>query len=182
MQVGSEQSNSFRKLVEYHQRSLAFDKAGPVEREQATNWSGVIFRVGDHRLICGINEISEILDIPTLTPIPLSKPWILGLANVRGNLVSVCDFMWFFTGTRSPITTHSRLLLTNIAGHPLALLVDEIFGQRHLITKNARVSKTFKNTALSGCVSKEHQSSEEVWGELSLQALLTNTQFMTGAI
>jgi len=182
MQEGSEQNNSFRKLLEYNKRSLEFEKTGPAEQKQATNWSGVIFRAGDYRLICGIDEINEILDLPTLTPIPLSKPWLLGLANVRGNLVSVCDHMWFLTGVRSPITTHSRLLLTDIMGHPVALLVDEIFGQRHLHTENARSSKTYKKTPLSSCVSKEYPVGDEIWGELNLRSLLADPQFMTGSI
>ncbi|MBE9549761.1 MAG: chemotaxis protein CheW [Proteobacteria bacterium] len=182
MQVGSEQNNAFRKLREYHQRSLEFEKTGPAEQKQTTNWSGVIFRAGGHRLICGIDEINEILDIPTLTPVPLSKPWLLGLANVRGHLVSVCDHMWFLTGIRSPITTHSRLLLTDIPGHPVALLVDEIFGQRHLNTKDSRQSKTYKNTSLSNCVTQEYQAGDETWGELDLHSLLADTQFMTGSI
>lgn len=182
MQEGSEQNHSFRKLLEYHKRSLKFEKIGPAEQKQATNWSGVIFRTGNYRLICGIDNITEILDLPTITPIPLSKHWLLGLANVRGNLVSVCDLMWFLTGIRSPITSHSRLLLTDIMGHPVALLVDEIFGQRHLHTEKSRTSETYLKTPLSSCVSNEYQLGNDTWGELNLHSLLANPQFITGSI
>ncbi|MCF6226451.1 MAG: chemotaxis protein CheW [Xanthomonadales bacterium] len=182
MQEGSALNNSFRKLMEYHQRSLDFEKTGPAEQKQTTNWSGVIFRSGDYRLICGIDEINEILDIPSITPVPLSQPWLLGLANVRGNLISVCDYMWFLTGVRSPIANHSRLLLTDVTGHSVALLVDEIFGQRHLNTKNSSTSKTYKKTPLSSCVSNEYMASDEVWGVLDMRRLLANPKFTTGSI
>lgn len=36
-------------------------------------------------------DISEVLPLPRLTAVPFTKPWFLGMANVRGNLYSVVD-------------------------------------------------------------------------------------------
>ncbi len=182
MQQGSIQNDSLLKLLEYNQRSLEFEKTGPAERRQATNWSGVIFRTGDYRLICGIDDISEILDFPEITAIPMSQPWLLGLANVRGNLVSVCDLMWFLTGIRSPVTARTRLLLTNLQGHPVAILIDEVFGQRHLNTDTSRNSKIYMDTVLAPYVSREYKTGDEIWGEFDIQALMAMPDFMSGSL
>ncbi len=182
MQNGSIQNDSLLKLLEYNQRSLEFEKTGPAERQQASNWSGVIFRAGEYRLICGIDNITEILDFPEITSIPMSQPWLLGLANVRGNLVSVCDLMWFLTGIRSPVTARTRLLLTNLQGHPVALLIDEVLGQRHLNTDSSRDSKAYRDTVLAPFVSREHETGDETWGELDIATLMVIPKFMSGSL
>ena len=43
------------------------------------------------KFIGGIGDVNEILFMPTLAPVPGTKPWLLGVANVRGNLVPVVD-------------------------------------------------------------------------------------------
>ena len=40
-------------------------------------------------------EAGEVIALPQLVGVPLTKPWFLGLANVRGNLYSVVDFAGF---------------------------------------------------------------------------------------
>ncbi len=100
-------------------------------------WSGVTFGLGDARLACNIDRISEILPCPQSTPVPGAKPWIIGLANVRGELLTVIDFARYLTGVRSPIRSNSRLLATSLNKAPIGLLVDEVFGQRHFLDSDA---------------------------------------------
>ena len=42
-----------------------------------------------------LEDAGEIVPVPDLMPVPLTKPWFLGLANVRGVLVSVVDLSRF---------------------------------------------------------------------------------------
>jgi twitching motility protein PilI len=48
-----------------------------------------------------IGEVNEILTLPVLTPVPGTRSWLLGVANVRGNLVPVIDLRDFIEGERS---------------------------------------------------------------------------------
>jgi twitching motility protein PilI len=52
------------------------------------------------------------------------------VANVRGNLVPVVDFGRFLFGERTQHTERTRLLVVRQGGGSVALLVDEVFGQR----------------------------------------------------
>ena len=40
-------------------------------------------------------EAGEVIPAPPLAPVPLTKPWFLGVANIRGNLYTVVDFAGF---------------------------------------------------------------------------------------
>jgi twitching motility protein PilI len=49
------------------------------------------FRVGGLRLLIQQDSTSELIDQSVVHPIPTSPPWLLGLLNLRGNLVPVFD-------------------------------------------------------------------------------------------
>jgi len=40
-------------------------------------------------------DAGEVIAVPTMATVPLTRPWYLGIANIRGNLYSVIDFAGF---------------------------------------------------------------------------------------
>ena len=102
---------SFEKLQDYEQRSLAFEPGQIDGQENTGEWAGLIFRIGNIRLACNTSQVTEFLPLPTLTPVPGTKPWILGLANIRGELLTIIDLSWFLEGSRSEVTMRTRLLV-----------------------------------------------------------------------
>jgi purine-binding chemotaxis protein CheW len=59
-------------------------EAGPLERM-------VIFVVGAHRFGVPIGRIREIIPERPYTPLPGSEPYVCGLINLRGRIVTVVD-------------------------------------------------------------------------------------------
>ena len=73
----------FDLLLDYERQAQAH-VAGAAEQVEAPGlWRGIAFRVGTHHLGSGIAEVSEILTLPPMTTIPGTKPWLLGVANIR---------------------------------------------------------------------------------------------------
>ncbi|MEO5831155.1 MAG: chemotaxis protein CheW [Rhodanobacter sp.] len=120
----------FEILAQYERLSLAHASDTQEKFEAPGLWRGIGFRVGSRLLVSGIDEISELLAVPVLTPVPGTQSWLLGVANVRGNLVPVIDFSRFLFGERTQHTSRSRLLIVRQGAGSVALLVDEVFGQR----------------------------------------------------
>jgi twitching motility protein PilI len=52
--------------------------------------------IGGERYLLDLLEAGEIVPVPALTSVPLTQPWYLGLANIRGSLVGVIDLARFF--------------------------------------------------------------------------------------
>jgi len=174
-------NSAFAKLLEYDKRSTNFAPGAKSGTNQSKEWSGVTFGMGESRLACNIDRISEILPCPQSTPVPGSKPWIIGLANVRGELLTVVDLSWYLTGVRSPLTSSSRLLATSLNKAPIGLLIDEIFGQRHFLDSDAVATRLEDESPLHSVVNKQHNLGAETWHELDLDQLFNSTEFLNGA-
>jgi twitching motility protein PilI len=172
---------AFAKLLEYEKRSAQFSPGASNGSAASEEWSGVTFNVGDTHMACNIDRISEILPCPPATPVPGAKPWIIGLANVRGELLTVVDLCWFLNGVRTPLTARSRLLATNLNKAPIGLLIDEVFGQRHFLDSDAFPAQLDEDSALEGIISKQHSVGSESWMELNLDQLFNSAEFLNGA-
>lgn len=171
----------FERFADYEQRSLQHDVGAAARQQQISNWDGVVFRLGDHYLTCRIDQVSEIIAFPAITPIPGAKDWLLGLANVRGNLAPVSDLGWFLFDSRTPVTSRTRLIITQMQGRLAALVVDEVFGQRHFHTDDLKDNTDWNDTPLSGLVSNQFETSERAWGVFRIHELQRNREFINGA-
>lgn len=171
----------FSKLVEYEKRASAFTPGSKKGSGPADEWSGVVFGIGEDRIACNIDRIGEILPCPQSTPVPGAKSWIIGLANVRGELLTVVDLPWYLTGKRTPITNSSRLLSASLNKAPIGLLIDEVFGQRHFLDSDAVPAELDDESPFNGLVSKRHDLGSESWLELDLDRLFTTPEFLNGA-
>ncbi|MEO7072190.1 MAG: chemotaxis protein CheW [Rhodanobacter sp.] len=120
----------FEILARYERLSLAHASESQDKMDAPGLWRGIGFRVGSRLLVTGIDEINELLAVPTLTSVPGTQPWLLGVANVRGNLVPVIDFARFLFGDRTQHSDRTRLLVVRQGSGNVALMVDEVFGQR----------------------------------------------------
>ena len=79
-----------------------------------------------------MSDVSEVLPPPPLTPVPLTKPWFLGVANVRGVLYSVADMAAYQQkGTASGAAANRVLLVAERHAFNAALLVDRVLGLRN---------------------------------------------------
>ncbi len=172
---------SFQKLLAYEQKSLAFEPGHAEGQKNSGEWAGVIFRIGDARLACNMEKVHEFLPIPVFTPVPGSKPWILGLANVHGDLLTVVDLACFLNGKRSAVSMRTRLLAASLRGRPIGLLVDEVFGQRHFVSDEGKQPQLPKNSPLKDFVHKQYRSGKDVWQELDLDTLFSTAEFLNGA-
>ncbi|MBC7453478.1 MAG: chemotaxis protein CheW [Massilia sp.] len=87
--------------------------------------------VGSARTLIALTEAGEIAPLTTLTRVPLTQPWYLGLANIRGNLVGVIDLARYLGEGASAPGPDSRLVtFAGALGFNCALLVARVYGLR----------------------------------------------------
>jgi len=86
----------FELLQELERRSkLAL--AGPAAAKgDAQEWVGIGFRLGTDWLLVARHEVREVMIIPSQAArVPGAKPWVVGLVNVRGQLLPLVDLKQF---------------------------------------------------------------------------------------
>jgi twitching motility protein PilI len=120
----------FEALHDYELRSLQHVAGIPEQIDAPGSWRGIGFRLGSRIMVSSITEVNEILSFPSLTVVPGTRPWLLGVANVRGNLVPVVDLRAYVEGEKSVHNDRSRVLLVKQMGGAVGVVVDEILGQR----------------------------------------------------
>lgn len=116
--------SSLREFQERLARRLA-------EAKTAEHRGLLGIQCGSENWLIELTEAGEILPPPALSPVPLTRPWYRGLANVRGTLYGVVDFAQF--NQQPPIVAagRARLLLVGARhGIHCSLLVSASTGLR----------------------------------------------------
>lgn len=167
----------FETLVDYERRSLAHVAGVPEQIDAPGLWRGIGFRVGAHHLVSGIGEVNEILTFPPLTVVPGTQPWMLGVANIRGNLVAVIDLRGYVEGSRTDLTDSSRVLVVRQHGGNVGLLVDEVLGQRSFSDEQRRDAIDEEDARYARYVGEKVQLGDVLWGLFSMASLVRTPEF-----
>ena len=120
---GMTRHTPFEILADYEQRSLAHVAGLPEQLDAPGLWRGVGYRVGSHRLASAFDEVVEILPMPDVTPVPGAQPWMLGVANIRGNLLPIVDLKQFLEGERTVLHESQRVLVVRQANGDVAVTI-----------------------------------------------------------
>jgi purine-binding chemotaxis protein CheW len=93
--------------------------------------STLLFRVGEHLYGCDISDAQEIISLRPMTRLPGAPPFVRGLINLRGTIVTILDLGLRLDATRAPITDGSILLVRH-RDRLVGLLVEQVADVRVL--------------------------------------------------
>lgn len=106
-------------------RCLSHAVGLPKQAAPEKNWDGVVFQIAGRCFATPMGDVSEILNHPAaVTKVPGTQPWIVGIANVRGNLLPIVDLQAFLLRRQTMRGRRSRVLVVNYEGLYSGLLVD----------------------------------------------------------
>ena len=168
------------KEIEESCRSCAVELPGKTRTEN--EWSGICFRIDGNNLVTPLAEVVEILDIPELNVVPLTQPWVRGLANLRGKLLPVIDLNGYLNGTLARLTGKSRVLVIDCNDVYSGLVVEEVLGLRHFREEELTADDTCVDSYLQPYCHQAYRRGEQVWAIFSMFALADNPQFLQVAV
>jgi twitching motility protein PilI len=121
------------RLRQYQEQLLERMQAARTSSGARAHQLGV--EIGGMRYLLDLVEAGEIVPLPPLAAVPLTQPWYLGLANVRGSLLGVVDLARYLDPDAQPAAAPAAgaRLVTFAPGlaFPCALLVGRVVGLRH---------------------------------------------------
>ncbi|GAB1234490.1 chemotaxis protein CheW [Ferrigenium sp. UT5] len=127
-------------------------------------------QVGQHLCLVDMTDISEVLPVPVMTQVPLTKPWYCGVANVRGNLYSIIDLNAFPDQPPTVREAANRvLLLGQRFAFSAGVLVSRVLGLRN--------TESWQRTEESGIV-RYRDERGQIWHRLDIQQLLQQPEFL----
>jgi purine-binding chemotaxis protein CheW len=93
--------------------------------------SALLFRVGEHLYGCDISDAQEIIPLRPMTRVPGAPPFVRGLINLRGTIVTVLDLGLRLDASRSAVTSGS-ILLVRYRDRIVGLVVEQVADVRVL--------------------------------------------------
>jgi len=134
-------------------------------------------QVGQTRWLLNLQEIGEIVPVTTITKVPLTRDWYLGLLNIRGNLVSVIDFFRYQGLGATEIENASRIVtFTPSLGINCGLLVSRVMGLRNVAEMQRQSDTTDSAPGWSGSAYRDNDSQD--WVTLSLSSIAQEQRFL----
>lgn len=171
----------FGTLLDYERRSLAHVAGLPEQLDAPGLWRGVGYRIGGRRLASGFDEVIEILPMPQITPVPGAQPWMLGVANIRGNLLPIVDLKQFLEGTRTVLHESQRVLLVRQPGGDVAVTIDELYGQRSFLEEQQTPVEPLAEGRYAHFLDRAYRLGDDEWGVFSLDRLARTPEFRQAA-
>jgi twitching motility protein PilI len=124
---------STRQLVKLREFSTQLAQKLKEAPNLPTEPTRLAIRIGAENFLVEMAMASEIVAVPEIAPVPWTRPWYRGLANVRGRLVGVVDLLQLTGREPLPPEQASQVL---VLGESLAvnagLLITRAFGIRNL--------------------------------------------------
>ena len=133
--------------------------------------------IGQQRWLLSLQEAGEIVSVGTITKVPLTHDWFLGLTNIRGNLISVVDFARFQGQGVSAIDKESRIVaFAPSLSFNCGLVVSRVLGLRNIedMVPQLDVEPGTMEWASRRFVDRDAQ----VWTELNLSLVVQDPLFL----
>jgi Chemotaxis signal transduction protein len=175
-----EDSTPFEYLLSVDRQCIA-QQGGLVQQESDVSFShGLAFQLGIHQYIIPIADVSEVLTVKDLTGIPRSPTWLVGISNIRGNLVTLLDTHEIIFGV--PMQgkyDKKRMLLVKQGAHHYGLIIDSIIGMKSFNAEQGtdEVPDGFDSESMEH-ISAFYSSGEEWFAAISTQSLLQDERFL----
>jgi twitching motility protein PilI len=168
------------KQLEERSRSRAAGNSPDLSAER--EWVGVAFRMAGETFLVAREETREVLGYPAaVTRIPGAKPWVKGLANVRGQLLPMLDLRQFLGSGMTVAGRNTRVIVVNHREVPAGLMVDEVLGFRRFAEREFNAEPPPTVIRCDSYLAGAFRRSGEVWPVLSLKTLVESQSFLQAA-
>ncbi len=177
------QQQPFDLLERIEQRCLEAVRKVESGVQMVGRGSGLLaIRLRERLFTMPLAVIESIESVPTYTRVPGVQPWLLGIANLRGVVITVTDISAFLFGETRPRPASSRLIVAPHEGWQYGLLVDEIIGLRRFETAPLETYPEPDDTHLSRYVDQQRRVGGRVWLELNLHTVLQDQAFQNATL
>ena len=142
----------------------------------------VTFRLKDETYGINVMQVQEVLRVSEIAPVPGAPPYVLGIINLRGNVVTVMDTRGRFGLPPGEIDDSTRVVIIELEKQVIGMLVDSVAEVVDLRASeidsapnvgNDENSRYIQGVATRGTellivVDLNRMLSEEEWSEVSM--------------
>lgn len=86
----------------------------------------VTFQLGNEIYGVNVMQVREVLRYTDIAPVPGAPSYVLGIINLRGNVVTVIDTRARFGIPHAEVTDNTRIMIIESDKHVIGILVDSV--------------------------------------------------------
>jgi len=151
-------------------------------RDDNRNKTDVTLQWGTFRLsdeIYGINvmQIREVLRYTEITPVPGAPYFVLGIINLRGNVVTVIDTRKRFGLPPGGVNNQTRIMIVEVQGQVLGLMVDSVAEVIYLKQSEVEMTPNVSNDETSKFIQGVCNKNDELLILVDLEKMIEMPQF-----
>ncbi len=171
------QRSAMQVLEDLRAQTLTNAAPLPLKENVHDEWQGLGFQLGGVRVASPMGEISEILKVPKLAPLPVVKSWVLGIANVRGRLIPIIDLHDYLGLTPTLPMSQWRVLVVEDEDLVAGLVVEQSLGIQHFLEDSFETAQLENMESLQPFVTGAFRHSGRLFYQLHLRSILRDDKF-----
>ena len=94
------------------------------KEDEIIQW--VTFRLDGEVYGINVMQVQEVLRVTEIAPVPGAPDYVMGIINLRGNVVTVIETRKRFGLQSGEIDDSSRIVISEAEGHVVGILVDSV--------------------------------------------------------
>jgi len=119
-----------RRLLRERARLLA--REIQPEKAARSELELVVFKLAQELYAVESGYVREVYPLKFLTPLSGAPSFVLGLTNLRGEILSIVDMHAFFELPNPGLTDRSRVIVLRSPGMEFGILADSVIGTRRI--------------------------------------------------
>lgn len=113
-------------------RAKALARKPEPEETAAAYLETVVFQLANETYAIENSYIKEVHPLKHFTALPCTPLFVLGVINVRGQILSIIDLKIFFDLPHKGLTDLNRVIILHMGDMEFGILTDEVIGGQHI--------------------------------------------------
>lgn len=150
-------------------------KKGEDADDQVLQW--VTFRLDGETYGINVMQVQEVLRYSEIAPVPGAPSYVLGIINLRGNVVTVIDTRHRFGLANGEVTDNTRIVIIETDNHVIGIMVDSVAEVVYLKQSEIETAPNVGNDESARFIQGVCHKNDELLILIDLNKLLTNEEW-----
>jgi purine-binding chemotaxis protein CheW len=137
----------------------------------------VTFKLAGETYGINVMQVQEVLRYSEIAPVPGAPTYVLGIINLRGNVVTVIDTRHRFGLESGEVTDNTRIVIIEADSHVVGILVDSVAEVVYLRQSEVETAPNVGNEESAKFIQGVCHKNDELLILIELDKLLTDEEW-----
>ena len=137
----------------------------------------VTFKLAGETYGVNVMQVQEVLRYTEIAPVPGAPNYVLGIVNLRGNVVTVIDARFRFGLDEGEVTDNTRIVILEADKHVIGILVDSVAEVVYLRLSEIETAPNVGNEESARFIQGVCHKNNELLILIELDKLLTDDEW-----